>query len=172
MGLPRRLASTKNAPGGTGSGGRVYLLLAALLGVLLWTRSLDVKARALKSGRRLAPVATTLLSAPAQLAVEGMSAGAALDSGWGRDPFERRVAEVGDQERSGSPPGAGPAAAPAALRLEGIMVGPQGRAAVINGEIYREGERVGSCEVIQIGRNRVVLSDHGITRTLELAGGQ
>ena len=156
----------------SGVSARVYLLLAAFIGVLLWSRWLDVKGRAIRARVRTVPVVTALLPASARPAVaEGMEASAVPDTGWGRDPFERRVAEDGEEERSTTPRPAGPIAVqPPALSLEGIMAGPRGRTAIINGEVYREGDHVGSCEVLQIGRDKVLLRDHGSVRTLGLAG--
>jgi len=56
------------------------------------------------------------------------------------------------------------------LYLQGIMDGPLGKTALINGDIYREGQRIGSREVIQIGRKSVMLLDHGNVTTLMLKG--
>jgi hypothetical protein len=50
------------------------------------------------------------------------------------------------------------------------MNGPAGRTALINGEVYREGERVGSREVLQIGARSVLLLDKGTVTTLTLKG--
>jgi hypothetical protein len=50
------------------------------------------------------------------------------------------------------------------------MEGPMGRTALINGDIYREGQRIGTREVLQIGRRAVMLLDHGTVTTLMLKG--
>ena len=50
------------------------------------------------------------------------------------------------------------------------MYGPLGRTALINGDIYREGQHVGTREVIQIGQRSVILMDQGILTTLTLKG--
>jgi hypothetical protein len=50
------------------------------------------------------------------------------------------------------------------------MDGPAGRTALINGEIVREGQRIGTREVIQIGRKAVMILDKGNVTTLTLKG--
>ena len=51
------------------------------------------------------------------------------------------------------------------------MDGPMGRTALINGDIYREGQRIGSREVIQIGKKAVMILDRkGAVTTLTLKG--
>jgi hypothetical protein len=91
--------------------------------------------------------------------------------GWGEDPFERRV--FSGKETSGAArPVARTDRAPVdtGLYLQGIMDGPMGRTALINGEIYREGQRIGTREVIQIGRKAVMILDKGNVTTLTLKG--
>ena len=50
------------------------------------------------------------------------------------------------------------------------MSGPLGRSALINGSVVREGERIGTREVLQIGRRSVLLLDNGNVVTLTLQG--
>jgi hypothetical protein len=50
------------------------------------------------------------------------------------------------------------------------MNGPSGRTALFIGEVYREGERVGSREILQIGARTVMLMDNGTVTTLTLKG--
>ena len=50
------------------------------------------------------------------------------------------------------------------------MNSPAGRTALINGEVYREGERIGAREVLQIGTRSVLLLDNGTVTTLTLRG--
>jgi hypothetical protein len=91
--------------------------------------------------------------------------------GWGNDPFRRRfgpegaIAKASDPARHEAPVSGGPG-----LFLQGVMNGPAGRTALINGEVYREGERVGSREILQIGARAVMLLDKGTVTTLTLKG--
>ena len=150
---------------------RTYALLAFLVGVLLWIQVLDQKQKALRAKNP----AVTLAPAPAIPAVRHEERDPAHASmtppGWGGDPFQRRVADVGDSPGAMRPV-ARAAASPVGtgLYLQGIMEGPLGKTALINGDIYREGQRIGSREVIQIGRKSVMLLDHGNVTTLMLKG--
>ncbi len=56
--------------------------------------------------------------------------------------------------------------APANLKLEGIGIGPSGSFAVINGEIYEEGEEKGGIIVSQIKKKEVDIITNGIKMTL------
>jgi hypothetical protein len=151
---------------------RTYALLGFLVGVLFWIHSLDVKQRALRAKNPAVTIAPgPSLPAAARLAERGDARGAPTPPGWGVDPFARRSAEWNDK--------AGPArpafhqdAAPAqtGLYLQGIMQGPMGRTALINGDIYQEGQHIGTREVLQIGRRAVMILDHGTVTTLMLKG--
>lgn len=150
---------------------RTYVLLAFLVGVLLWIQVLDQKQKALRAKNP----AVTLAPAPAIPAVRHEERDPAHASmtppGWGGDPFQRRVADVGDSPGAMRPvPRATPSPVGTGLYLQGIMEGPLGKTALINGDIYREGQRIGSREVIQIGRKSVMLLDHGNVTTLMLKG--
>jgi hypothetical protein len=90
------------------------------------------------------------------------------EPGWGRDPFERRFGA--ENARGPAPRTRRAAPADPGLWLQGVMNGPAGRTALINGEVYREGERVGSREVLQIGARSVLLLDKGTVTTLTLKG--
>jgi hypothetical protein len=146
---------------------RTYVLVGFLVGVLFWIHALDVKQRALRAKNPVATLAPTVPSVP-RLA-EGGAQAAMTPPGWGIDPFQKRVS---DADESAGPVRANPGATakPTGLYLQGIMDGPMGRTALINGEIYREGQRIGTREVIQIGRRAVMLLDHGSVTTLTLKG--
>ncbi len=150
---------------------RTYLLLGFLVAVLLWIQSLDAKQRALRAKAAAVtmtpvpatPAAARLAEAPGRRAEQ-------TPAGWGSDPFERRVLDL--KEAPGKPV-AGRVAppAPADLYLQGIMEGPMGRTALINGDIYHEGQRIGSREVMQIGKKAVMILDKkGAVTTLTLQG--
>lgn len=149
---------------------RTYVLVAFLVATLAWIHSLDERQRAL---RAKAATSGPAMPAPATAVAAGEKHGPSTptEAGWGRDPFANRFGVV--------TAGSGPArtvqrgrSAPAAtgLYLQGVMNGPAGRTALINGEVYREGERIGSREVLQIGTRSVLLLDNGTVTTLTLRG--
>ncbi len=150
---------------------RTYALVAFLIVVLFWIHSLDQKRRAIRAAIPVVAVAPPAPPAPARLAGHGVAQASMTPAGWGSDPFERRVFE-GKESAAAMRPVERSAAAPATtgLYLQGIMEGPMGRTALINGEIYREGQRIGTREVIQIGRKAVMLLDKGNVTTLTLKG--
>lgn len=150
---------------------RTLVLLGLLVFILLWMRSLDAKQKEIRA--RMAAAAGPVLPPPAQLAPAKAPAAdsSATPAGWGGNPFERRVMDVGEAPGTGRAVERGAAASPpTGLYLQGIMEGPLGRTALINGEVIREGQRVGSREVIQIGKRSVMILDSGTVRTLTLKG--
>ena len=151
---------------------RTYVLVGFLALVLLWIQSLDAKKKAIRASMpavTLAPAPAMPL--PAKTADQGPMRASPTPAGWGEDPFERRVFN-GKESGSALRPVARSERAPAetGLYLQGIMDGPMGRTALINGEIYREGQRIGTREVIQIGRKAVMILDKGTVTTLTLKG--
>jgi hypothetical protein len=150
---------------------RTYGLLGALALVLFWIHSLDVKQRELRAKQPTITAAPALaVPLPSRVAEHGEMRAAATPAGWGIDPFERKFLDgKGGTARSYARPAPAAPQSPG-LYLQGIMEGPMGRTALINGEIYREGQHVGSREVIQIGKRAVMLLDHGTVLTLTLKG--
>jgi len=150
---------------------RSYVLVVFLVATLLWIHSLDEKQRAL---RAKAVAAGSPAPAPATAIAGGEKHGPSTptEAGWGRDPFANRFgtapAAAGGAARSAQRGRAAPAAP--GLYLQGVMNGPAGRTALINGEVYREGERIGAREVLQIGTRSVLLLDNGTVTTLTLRG--
>lgn len=150
---------------------RTYVLVAFLVATLAWIHSLDERQRALraKSGAvgSQPPSPAVAVSGPGK---RGPST--PTDAGWGRDPFANRFGLAPeDKDRAARP--AQRARSPQAatgLYLQGVMNGPAGRTALINGDVYREGERIGSREVLQIGTRSVLLLDNGTVTTLTLRG--
>jgi len=151
---------------------RTYVLVGFLVVALVWIQSMEAKKKAIRASMPAMTVAPAqALPAPAKLEDQGSMRASPTPLGWGEDPFERRV--FNGKETSG-------AARPVArtdrvpvdtgLYLQGIMDGPMGRTALINGEIYREGQRIGTREVIQIGRKAVMILDKGTVTTLTLKG--
>ncbi len=151
-----------------GMNARTYALVGLLLAVLVWIWSLDDKSRSLRSR-----AATSAGSAPpvAVLASFTERGGPASPTppGWGDDPFDRRF-RPGRESGTGSPSGATRASAGTGLHLQGVMNGPRGRTALVNGEVVREGDRIGGREVLQIGARSVLLLDHGTVITMTLKG--
>ncbi len=151
---------------------RTYVLLGFLAAMLFWIHSLDVKRRELRAKMPAVTIAPAIAApSSARLAERSGTRAVATPAGWGSDPFERRVLD-GKESMGSVRPIARTAAAAATtgLYLQGIMEGPMGRTALINGDIYREGQRIGAREVIQIGRKAVMLLDHGTVTTLTLKG--
>ena len=151
---------------------RTYVLVGFLVVVLVWIQSLDQKRKEIRAKMpvvTLAPAPAVPL--PARAAEQGEMRASATPAGWGMDPFERRVFD-GKESAGAARPVAHPGTAPRTtdLYLQGIMDGPMGRTALINGEIYREGQRIGTREVIQIGRKAVMLLEKGNVTTLTLKG--
>jgi len=149
---------------------RTFVFLGILMIVLVWVRSRDVKQKAI---RATATAAVPAPPAPAQLASAKFRTAdsSATPAGWGSDPFARRSADMGEAVGTGRAVRRSEvASSPTGFYLQGIMVGPMGRTALINGEIIREGQRVGSREVIQIGQRSVMILDNGVVRTLTLKG--
>ena len=151
---------------------RTYVLVGFLILVLVWIQSLDAKRREIRARTpsvTLAPAPAAPL--PARPAERGDARASLTPVGWGRDPFERRVFDGKETAGAARPlPRASDAPVSSGLYLQGIMDGPMGRTALINGEIYREGQRIGSREVIQIGRKAVMILDKGNVTTLTLKG--
>jgi hypothetical protein len=150
---------------------RTYVLVAFLVAVLVWIQSIDVKQKSLRA-RNAAVGSAPAAAAPAPADRRGSEVLlASTPAGWGRDPFERRVGDSGEEPGRGRvAPRGGTAPAATGLYLQGIMNGPMGRTALINGEIYREGQRIGAREVIQIGRRSVMILNQGTVTTLTLKG--
>lgn len=151
---------------------RTWVLMGFLVGVLFWVHALDQKQKALRAKRPAVTLAPATAIASLDRREKRDTAHASMTPpGWGSDPFQRRVADTRESPGtvralarvSPSPAGTG-------LFLQGIMEGPLGKTALINGDIYREGQRIGSREVIQIGRRSVMLLDHGNVTTLMLKG--
>ena len=149
---------------------RTYILVALLLAALAYIHSMDEQQRAL---RAKAGAAGSMPPVPAvAVAVNGKHGSSTpTEAGWGRDPFANRFGVVPGSGGSARPAQRGhEAPAATGLYLQGVMNGPAGRTALINGDVYREGERIGSREVLQIGTRSVLLLDNGTVTTLTLRG--
>lgn len=145
---------------------RTYILLGLLVASLVYVQSLDQQQKASRARARAASVAPAAAVAAAPAPKAGPST--PTEPGWGRDPFDRRFGVGGPAPSSRQ--SRQTAREEPALWLQGVMNGPAGRTALINGEVYREGERVGSREVLQIGARSVLLLSNGTVTTLTLKG--
>jgi len=146
---------------------RTYALVGLLLATLLWIHSVDEKTRSLRSraaGQGAAPAPATLATAPAR-----GSAVTPTPPGWGGDPFDRRF-RLGREPNSEPASSGKPTAGGSGLFLQGVMNGPRGRTALVNGEVVREGDRIAGREVLQIGTRSILLLDRGNVITLSLKG--
>ena len=149
---------------------RTYVLVGALVLTLFLIHSMDEKQKAARARAKAA--ATSPMPAVPALAGRNRDAlPAEAAAGWGRDPFSRTFLDAGDDLPAGRK-GIGSRPAPAAkgLFLQGIMVGAMGRTALINGDVCREGDRVGTYEVLSIGKRSVMLMKNGTVTTLTIRG--
>jgi hypothetical protein len=145
---------------------RTYALVGLLVASLIYVQSLDQKQKLARARARAASAAPA--AAVAAAPVLKLSPSTPTEPGWGRDPFERLFGIGGPAPTSQRQHAT--KTAETALWLQGVMNGPAGRTALINGEVYREGERVGSREVLQIGARSVLLLEKGTVTTLTLKG--
>lgn len=151
---------------------RTYVLLGLLVAVLLWIQALDARQKALRAKAAAGPAPPAAVPAVAASATPRANP-EAVRPGWGADPFARRFSAAGDRVTARAPRRGQSAASRAratGLYLQGVMSGPLGRTALINGSVVREGERIGGREVLQIGRRSVVLLENGTVVTLTLQG--
>ena len=80
------------------------------------------------------------------------------DSGGRKDPFVPLIGEGGVLKKGLDPTG---------LVVEGIIIDPkEGSMALINGELYKEGDRVQNANVIHIFHDRVILAQEDEEKTL------
>jgi hypothetical protein len=149
---------------------RTYGLVAILVLTLFGIHSMDEKQQAARARARAAATSPMpAVATPASRNRDALPAEAA--AGWGRDPFSRTFLDAGDEVPAGRRRFASkPGPATGVMFLQGIMVGAMGRTALINGEICREGDRVGSYEVLSIGKRSVMLMKNGSVTTLTIQG--
>lgn len=80
------------------------------------------------------------------------------DSGGRRDPFIPLIGEGGTLKKGLDPTG---------LIVEGIIIDPkEGSMALINGELYKEGDHVQNANLIRIFHDRVILAQEDEEKTL------
>lgn len=152
---------------------RTYVLVGLLIAVLLWIQSLDAREKALRARASAARAGAVPAAAVAAVPVRRAQVDA-VSPDWGEDPFARRVSVAGGRGAASAPRRTDTASRPGAaegLFLQGVMSGPMGRSALINGRVVREGTRIGSREVLRIGNRSVTLLKNGTVTTLHLKGG-
>jgi len=148
---------------------RTYILVGLLVVTILGIRSMDEKQKAARARAQAAATSPT----PAVPAVASRNRDALPSeaaAGWGRDPFSRTFRDAGDGIPIGRRTGVRSTPAGGGLFLQGIMVGAMGRTALINGDVCREGDRVGPYEVLSIGKRSVMLMKNGSVTTLTIQG--
>jgi hypothetical protein len=107
----------------------------------------------MKSGLAFLPALCALLAAG------GPAAAAFADEEWKENPFliERnapRFVEIPDNS------------AEQEIRLQGILWDPQVPTAIVNNRVVSQGDSLGRWELVEIQKDRVILSDGSTTRTL------
>lgn len=101
-----------------------------------------------------------LLSALCALLSAGTRAGpASAEEGWGESPFLTERNAPRSPELPAQP-------AEQEVRLQGVLWDPQAPTAIVNNRVVGRGDSVGRWEVVEIQKDRVVLSDGSTTRTL------
>jgi len=99
--------------------------------------------------------------AAAVLLLAGGGISAEEEEGWGENPF------LGDRAgRAASAPAALPASAEGYV-LNGILWDAQAPSAVVNGRLVTVGDVLDGWEVTEIRKDRVILSNGSVTRTLK-----
>ncbi len=124
-----------------------------ILVVVVWVRGLTAPPA---HSRRPAPLAQAVRSAPVPDAPTPSSQKVVSDAPWGVDPFleERQAAAPAETGKRYGP------------TLGGILWDPKTPSAVVNGRVVYAGERVGEWTVVEIRRDRVILSDGDAQETL------
>lgn len=141
---------------------KMILGLLGLVLVLVWGRAL-ITGRPRRAGPRkqtetarplARPAAGKPVTAPTVPAHE-------VPPGWGESPFlSGRNASSGDGGTVGSPSGE------RRYELNGILWDPQRPSAIINNQVVSVGDRLRGWQVMEIRKDRVVLSDGATTREL------
>ena len=65
-------------------------------------------------------------------------------------------------------PATGEPAVPAEPRLQSVLIGSAGRSAIIDGQRYKVGDRVGDARLVKISENEVILTNSGGRQTMRL----
>lgn len=138
---------------------RQRLMAGALvaLGIVIWGWDLTAKPR--RSKRALAPIPQPTVQNPQRDTVSAQSRQSRYAQ-WGENPFltEHRKAAI-------STPGATALSDPV---LNGILWDSKIPSAIVNGRLVNVGDTLDQWQVLEIQKDRVVLSDGATTKTLIL----
>ncbi len=141
----------------------ITLGVLGLLVVVVWTRALFMPADRSRVGR---PGPTPVGDAGSPQALRQAAAPASAPSAagpssgeWKENPF------LADREPDRPPPTADN---PEGMVLSGILWDPESPTAVVENQVVGPGESVGPWRVVEIQKDRVILSDGSSTRTLEV----
>lgn len=139
---------------------KVILGILGLVLVLVWTRALTSRPR--RPGSRTPETAGILARPPAGLPASTPAGPVPeVPSGWGESPFlSSRNSSSEDDGAAGSPSGE------RQYKLNGILWDPQRPSAIINNRVVCVGDRLHDWQVMEIQKDRVVLSDGAATREL------
>jgi|GEM_PF-2642255 len=91
---------------------------------------------------------------PSGLNLEGFAGGSGEGVKWIKNPFIREIDNVSLDE----------------LHLTAIVYSPNDSAALINGQVLRKNDRIGSNEILDITRDRVIVRNEGRIFNLVLKG--
>ena len=151
------------------AGGVLVLALLVIGGMDLQIKKSKARARSLGGAAPAVPEAAAQDVGPA---VNRGNLGWARTDGrleWGADPFGNRFHISLPQ--ADDAPGADEEeveGTPAVPSLQGIITGPGGKMALINGELMRVGDRLNEIRLLHIGEDYVAVSQSGRSMTLTM----
>ncbi len=142
---------------------KIILGVLGLVLVLVWARALT--SRPHRAGSRTPEAAGTLARPPAVLPAPAPAGPVPeVPPGWEESPFlSGRNAPSEDGGTAGSPSGERP------YQLKGILWDPQRPSAIINNQVVGVGDRLHGWQVMEIQKDRVILSDGATTRELTVS---
>ena len=136
-------------------------LVAVILGVLvviIWVRGLTVKPN--RSHRGASPALSRSIARDLQTTKQISQPAVSRFTDWGGNPFE--------VERRSNSPTPQPGASPSSYVLSGILWDSKSPSAIINGRLVGVGDPVGQWKVVEIHKDRVILSDGLTTHVMTL----
>lgn len=131
---------------------KVILAVLALLLALVWSR-------VLLSGRPNRPAVLARVSPSAVLPADSTAPAAEVPERWGDSPFLAERGSRGTAVTDASSP-------KGSYVLNGILWDPKAPSAIINNRVVGVGEHLNGWEVVEIQKDKVILSDGTSTRTL------
>jgi hypothetical protein len=148
-----------------GAVGVLVLVLLVIGGMDLQIKKSKARARSLVAAAPVAPAVPGVVAQNANAAVSQSSLGwESMNGGleWGADPFTGKFRILVPQsEGETASDEEGPEVTVTAPRLEGIVRGPNGNMALVNGQLMRVGSTMNCIRLIHIGQDHVILSQGG-----------